>query len=272
MPLIRGLAVIPADADGFLRRLPARIEGSRLAAGLTAAGACAFFEPERGRRCRIHRMAGERLLPSACRNFPRVALRDARGLSITLSHYCPTAARLLLGAAELSIVEAPPSLSLDGEVEGLDATAVMPPLLGPGMLTDPAGYDVWEREAVAVLNDAQYSAPAALMVIRTATTLASGWRPGTEPLATCMHAAYVRARRRMCAAMPRRNPLEHPAKAFLAAHLFGSWAAYQHRGLPAVCDEAERALTLLGSPADENTFVDAVRRTDFEMRHRASSR
>src|SRR5215204_5054161 len=103
---------------------------------VAADGGCVFFDRADGRLCAIQRDAGVALMPDACRNFPRVTLRDARGIFITLSHFCPTAARLLLTSRDIAIVEAPPSLSLDGGAEGLDATAVMPPLLRRGMLMD----------------------------------------------------------------------------------------------------------------------------------------
>src|SRR6185436_6391704 len=127
-------------------------DGSRLSILATREdGACVFFEPLAGRLCAVHRTVGPRLLPSACRNFPRIALRDPRGVFVTLSHYCPTAARLLLRDQDLAIVDAPASITLDGEVEGLDATGVLPPLLRQGMLMSLDAYDTWEREAVATL-------------------------------------------------------------------------------------------------------------------------
>ena len=47
----------------------------------------------------------------------------------------------------------PETLALDGEMEGLDATAVLPPLLRPNLLTDLEGYDTWEHRAIATLAD-----------------------------------------------------------------------------------------------------------------------
>ena len=83
-------------------------DGGRLSIlATTGDGACVFFEPRAGRLCAVHRTVGPRLLPSACRNFPRIALRDPRGVFVTLSHYCPTAARLLLLDRDLAIVDAP---------------------------------------------------------------------------------------------------------------------------------------------------------------------
>ena len=241
-------------------------------------GACVFFEADRGRLCRIHRTAGPELLPTACRNFPRIALRDPRGTFITLSNFCPTAARMLLTAGDIAIVNAPASLALDGAAEGLDATRVMPPLLRSGMLMDLDGYSAWEQEGIAVLNERRDTPRAALAAISTATIDSCGWRPGREPLATRVQRAFTRAR--MQPALPGEAPSRFgPATtAFLASHLFASWSAYEDWGLAAVVRSLEAALELLerklaitaptaGSPDD--MFIAAVRATDFELRHTA---
>ena len=68
------------------------------------------------------------MLPSACRHFPRVYLRDARGDLLTLSHFCPTAASLLFEPGPVGVIDAPRPLALDEPIEGLDAREVLPPL------------------------------------------------------------------------------------------------------------------------------------------------
>ena len=90
----------------------------------------------RGGLCVIHREIGVRRAPSACRHFPRQVLHDARGTLISLSHFCPTAAAMLLNHADLSIVEAMPPLRLESVMEGLDASDALPPLMRPGLLSD----------------------------------------------------------------------------------------------------------------------------------------
>jgi hypothetical protein len=150
--------------------------------GTTSAGACVFFDADNGRLCRVHRELGEPLLPSACRHFPRVSLRDARGLSITLSHFCPTAAGLLFAAVPLAVVDAPDSISLAGTAEGLDATAALPPLLRRDMLADIAGYDAWERAALTLLDRGGDDAAAALASLRAVTLRIREWSPGSEAL------------------------------------------------------------------------------------------
>jgi Fe-S-cluster containining protein len=231
-------------------------------------GSCVFHDVDGDGRCAIHAAAGEALLPVACRNFPRVALRDPRGTFVTLSHYCPTAANLLLSAGDITIVDAPPSIALGGDVEGLDATAVLPPLLRAGMLMDLEGYAAWEREGLAVLNSRRLDAETALAIITSATHEACRWSPGRESLATWIAGAFARARDRRNSDSPSSPPpLDHARKAFLAAHLFASWAAYQHGGLAAVVDSLAVALSLVSRHSDPSAFVAAVRAADLQLRH-----
>jgi hypothetical protein len=234
-------------------------------------GACVFYDERGGRLCAIHRDAGPELLQSACRNFPRVTLRDRRGVFVTLSHYCPTAARMLLDAGAITIVEAPPSISLNGTVEGLDATGVMPPLLRPGMLTDLEGYATWEREAIAIFDHAAYSARGAVRTIRDATAEVCRWNPGPESLAAHARRAFARVLRRRDPDRTSRSDFDRPLKAFLAAHLFGSWAVYKPQGLMAAVESVEEALRLAGDRFDdEQAFIEAVRGADLQVRHRTN--
>jgi Fe-S-cluster containining protein len=270
LPLLRADGLLPNTGAPRLRTLPLPVNGSRLATAVSGDGACAFFEPARGRLCAIHRISGAHRLPAACRSFPRIALRDGRGLFITLSHYCPTAARMLLSPGPLRIVQAPASLSLDGDVEGLDATTVLPPLLRPGMLLDLEGYTAWEEQAMAVLDDRRLPAPAALSVIRAATEAATRWQPGGPRLADSIVRGFDAARDRS-SSEPLSGRLEHATKAFLAAHLFASWAAYQNGGLMAICDEVERAHGLIGVQTTDDGFIEAVRKADLCLRHQVNS-
>ena len=68
-------------------------------------------------------------------------------------------------ARAFEIVDAPGTIALDGEVEGLDAREALPPLLGPGMLTDHEGYDAWERRAIGVLARDDLTAEQALGLV-----------------------------------------------------------------------------------------------------------
>lgn len=131
------------------------------------------------------------MLPSACRHFPRVMLLDRRGCLLTLSHYCPTAAALLVDAAGVSIVEAGPPLALGEPLEGLDAREALPPLLRPGMLMDLESYGAFEQRCIATLAegpDARHS----LAHIAEAVEAARSWTPARGSLIERIDAAFDR--------------------------------------------------------------------------------
>ena len=224
-----------------------------------------FFEADRGRLCTIQRRAGQALLPSACRHFPRIALRDPRGSFVTLSGFCPTVARLLQQNVPLRIVHAPPGIALLHPLEGLDATGVLPPLLGSGVLMDYDGYSAWEHAAIAVLDRDDLDVLDALELIAGATERVRQWRPGDVPLAR--HVADV-----FGATIPAAGEFTElharPLRMFAAAHLFGSWAAYQDGGIHGVVEAVHRAVLLVqGALSSGASFVEAVRAADLELRH-----
>ena len=155
-----------------------------------ADGRCVFFDRDAGRLCAIHLDAGAGALPSACRHFPRKILRDRRGTFISLSHFCPTAAAMLLALDPLRIVDAHPPLRLSEPVEGMDAADAFPPLVRPGVLSDLDGYDAWERSCVATFARADLCVQDALDLVAAATEDVRGWQPGGVPLADRVHAAF----------------------------------------------------------------------------------
>jgi hypothetical protein len=235
-------------------------------------GSCVFFDRERGRLCVIHEAAGPGALPTACRHFPRRILRDGRGTFISLSHFCPTAAAMLLEADPLDVVEAQPPLRLQEPMEGLDATGALPPLVRPGVLSDLDGYTAWERASVATFARPDLDCQQALDCVADATSRVRGWRPGTGSFGACVDAAFRAARpeggvdpraqaRTMntlrsltgstvhddiapVAAFEDRwldlvapfEPLDRPMKNFLGARVFGNWIAYQGRGLQTIVE------------------------------------
>lgn len=265
--------------DRFFRTGGPMPEGAAAVLAVKPDGACVFFEPERGRLCRVHRELGHESLPTACQQFPRVVLRDARGVLISLSHYCPTAASLLLEPGPIVPVDAPPALALSGEAEGLDAREALPPLLTPAMLTDIEGYDAWERRAIEVLAR-ELDACTALHTIARATARIQAWRPGHGSLEATVHREFdvasapepaededadeARARA-VIASVPagltangmypgfpdafRRmdcSPaLDRPFRAYLAARLFGNWIAYHGRGLHQVVEYLRAAYAVV---------------------------
>ena len=123
----------------------------------TATGDCVFYHRSSG-LCVVHRDLGEPLLPSTCRHFPRLAVRDRRGTFITLTHYCPTAADALFRTdVELGIVENPEAFP-ERDYDGLTVSdEEWPPLLEPRKLLGFDGYHAWERHMVARCADARLS-------------------------------------------------------------------------------------------------------------------
>ena len=233
---------------------------------------CVFFEREAEGLCVIHRDAGIDALPIACRHFPRKILHDSRGTFISLSHFCPTAARMLLAPASLAIVEARPPLRLPAPVEGLDASGALPPLLRPGLLCDPAGYQAWEHRGIATFARGDLTFGECVDVIAAATEALRLWKPGHESLAGKVWTAFdaavpmkgsdIHAQKRAMAAVValsagRASDLspidrfeEHwerhvaghfaafdrPMRHYLAARLFANWIAYQGRGLRSIVE------------------------------------
>jgi len=178
-----------ASADGRFTA-PLVVEGSPFLAGeaelpdgctsvlaTDAGGCCAFYDRASG-LCAVQRDLGHDTLPSACQHFPRVCLIDDRGVSMTLSHYCPTAAGMLFDAhGPLTIVENPGLADQDVQWEGLDVRGDWPPLLQPGRLMDLDAYDAWERFAVGVFSRDDVGPEEALALLGDAAERVRTWTP-----------------------------------------------------------------------------------------------
>ena len=258
---------IPDDAAAMLER--------------TERGDCVFFE--RGSHlCIVHRDLGEPSLPSTCRHFPRVAVRDARGTFVSLSHFCPTAASMLFREdVPLQIVESPPAFPF-ADYEGLVVSDEdLPPLLTPRTLMDLEGYGAWERHMVARCAAAIGPESVLATLTRDAAQLRN-WRPGAQTLVdTVMRLpadvvvaaphdtldASLRLRDEVIAAVPEdlkpppdESGLEDayrtrvfrswslfdaPLDRYLAAKAFASWTAYQGRDVAAIVRGLESALALV---------------------------
>jgi Fe-S-cluster containining protein len=240
---------LPDDAGAMLER--------------NDAGECVFFE--RGTRlCVVHRDLGHEALPSTCRHFPRLAVHDARGTFVSLSHFCPTAAGLLFREdVDLAIVAAPPAFP-PADYEGLTVTADdLPPLLRPGVVMDLVAYTRWEAHMVRRCADAATPESALATLERDAARVRT-WTPAgpsmaelvktlpetlVEAAAAASLAASLGAYARTMAAVPddlRPAPDAHgledaftrlvaptwsswsvPLRRYLAAKAFASWTAYQ---------------------------------------------
>jgi Fe-S-cluster containining protein len=247
----------------------------------TDRGECVFFE--RGSHlCIVHRDLGEPALPSTCRHFPRVAVKDARGTFITLSHFCPTAASMLFREdVPLMVVEDPPAFPR-ADYEGLVvAEDDLPPLLTVRTLMDAEGYDAWERHMVARCAAADGPESAMATLAQDARQL-SAWRPGSLALAEAVMALpahcvaatpretladSLRLRADVITAVPDdlkpaadEAGLEEayqalvlpewrrfggPLNRYLAAKAFASWTAYQGRGVAAIVRGLEAAVALV---------------------------
>ena len=170
-----GAGTLPGG-EPALRPLSGLPHGARVVLARDAAGRCVFLEAEGDpRRCSVHRRLGEGALPSACRQFPRVATLTPLGVSVTLSHYCPTAASLLFAPVGLQVVEDPPAFPRSWPWEGLDARDALPPFLRPGVLMSWPSLERWERFAVDVLADEDRTPEAALDVLADAAEEARRW-------------------------------------------------------------------------------------------------
>ncbi len=156
---------------------------------------CAFFEPNRGRLCAIHRQLGHDRLPSACQHFPRVVTIDPRGVFVSLSHVCPTAGRLLLERidAPFDIVHDGPLVTPGLQWAGLDAREALPPQVSGAVLWDWEALTVWERGILELFK--QRSPERVLSAVSHAARHLERWRPRDgDTLAAATAAAFQTAR------------------------------------------------------------------------------
>ena len=257
-------------------------------------GHCVFHDERPGGGCRIHRALGHSALPLACRQFPRQSVRDPRGVSVTLSHYCPTAQDLLVSdAAPVAIVDNASAFPETGEYVGLTADPALPPLLHPTLAMDWENWWLFEALSVALLCETSHS----LTRLGFAVEHARSWTVDRGLLSTHLHDAFTRARNfdppdsvlpesilreravDALASVPEEwravagEPLAVPAKPqldpqttkrFLAAHAFANWSAYQGEGLRTWFRSIETAACLL-------TLTNDPGHVDLILRHLADS-
>lgn len=260
-----------------------------------ADGVCVFRE---NRRCAIHADAGEEVLPVGCRHYPRVVRIDPDRIALSLSHYCPTAASLLVSDAPIQIVTAAPPLALSEPLEGMDVREALPPLLGPDLLMDRDGYAAWEEAAVRSFSTAD-RADVALERIATATDVLRQWRPGSSSLREAVARAFAgghptapawmrhglpiarRLNRGIISlessptgsAQPVTDAAERIIANYLAARVFANWIAYQGRGLRTIvtwlsaCHEVVRLLMARGTLQGPAHAIEAIRQADYVMLH-----
>jgi len=300
---------IPVEADRLARirvaiatgalRIPARAAGQTITGETHGAppvlrvldGGCIFYAKSAGGSCVVQRALGHDALPLACRQFPRVSVLDPRGASVTLSHYCPTAASLLTATEPVTVLNHSAVFPPHGEYVGLDAREALPPLLASDVLMDWQAWWALEAAGVDLLANGRGSAAESLARLALATDDVQQWRPGGEPLLdrvreACAAAAaapvtpidVTTAQRdltieRVLSAMPadlrpsraateRSHVKDEVARRFVAAHAFANWAIHLGDGLRAWRASVETAFILLDAGLD-------VRTADLWLRHLA---
>jgi Fe-S-cluster containining protein len=181
---------LPNGPDGFhaMQGPPAGCRSSLRI--VDATGAC-WFRDEPARACAVHRDHGEAALPSACRQFPRVCVLEAELVSVSLSHYCPTAAGLLFGGArDFGLVTDAWAFPSDWPFEGLDVRGAYPPFLRPGILMSLDGLRAFEDRAVAVLS--REPLWRSLAMIESAVESARAWTVDAGPMLELVVESFAR--------------------------------------------------------------------------------
>lgn len=288
-----GAALIVED------RLP---DGAAAMVARTATGDCVFYHRHSG-LCVIHRDLGEPMLPATCRHFPRLAVRDARGTFVSLTHYCPTAAASLFrDDVRLEIVESPlafPEADYDGLVVTSDD---WPPLLRPDCLADAESYAAWERHMVARCADETRSSESVLATLDRDARIVRTVSPVTgaaivsaierlpvevvdAPVPEALDASLAHYLEVLSAVPDEWRPepdtgdlaecyrrhvavewrrFDAPLRRYLAAKAFASWTAYQGRGFLSIVRGLEAALALVRVEA-VRCCRDAGRRLEADL-------
>lgn len=230
-------------------------------------GHCVFFEAGRP-GCSIHGVK-----PAGCNHFPYLCLIDERGVHVTLSHYCPTAASLLFEHhGPIAIVEGPAPTGED-EVEGLDARESLPPVsAGQKKLMSFEQLSAWEREQIkgARIDDLHGDDVALFSRARAAVPPPWSWPAPPEHLDEIWWSLVAPA-------WP--NFAEVLAK-YVAAKLFASWSLYLGDGVEAAARtariasavlriETARQCGMLRRPLDRELMIEAIRQSDLLLVHYA---
>ena len=201
-------------------------------------GACIFHTD----RCTVYEHR-----PLSCVHFPYVCLIDARGVHVTLSHYCPTAASLLFEhKGPIEIVEGPSPVPALEIPEGLDARESLPPAFAKASTFAKATAD-------------KTAGKPRLM----------SWDEFSE---------WERNELKTLGAMTAGLPFPAVIERYLAAKLFASWSAYQGDGTTAVRhavrvahavlqEEMTRATQDAGRPIDAALLTHAIRQADLRLVH-----
>lgn len=186
---------------------------------------------------------------------------------MTLSAFCPTATSLLFDSEPFGIIDAPDTRA----IEGLDARAVLPPLLREGMLMDWDGVARWEQLAVETLSAHRHDVDRALAIIeRASRQVIEAWTPAEGALPDALTAAFGRAGESGGAGhMPdSRARLNAALARYLAGHAFACWPMYDGDGIRGALDWLVKARTALEDERrSASDLKEAFRQADLRLRH-----
>ncbi len=234
--------------------------------GLRPNGHCVFFEAGRP-GCAIHDVK-----PAGCVHFPYVCLIDQRGVHVTLSHFCPTAASMLFEHdASIAIVEGPSPVP--GDLEGLDARESLPPAASGGQrLLTLDELDQWQREAVANARMVELVSEDLELFNQARSTVPPPWSWPEAPdhLDDSWYSLVA----------PGWFKFEGALTRYAAAKAFASWSLYLGNGIEAATHtarvaaavvriEAARQCRMYGRPLDRELITEAIRQSDLLLVHYA---
>lgn len=168
-------------------------------------GRCVFHDGQPGGGCRIHRALGHDALPLACRQFPRVVVQHGTDYSVTLSHYCPSAAQLLEVPGEAGLKPPPYGNDTTDTTQithttqvndttplvGLVASPDVPPLLHARC---QFGWEEWflfeELSADLLAREAWQGLAGLACIVEDLRQ----WAPGGVPLAEAVRRVFAEPR------------------------------------------------------------------------------
>lgn len=276
---VEGASVALIEETIARKVIPLRVEPWLVAAGdapddvagllaVRENGHCVFFEAgERG--CSIHSVK-----PAGCVHFPYVCLIDQRGVHVTLSHYCPTAAALLFeGNDPIAIVDGPAPVAGES-VEGLDARDSLPPVSGDasGRLMSFDELDAWQRDQVAQAKIGEFQSDDVALFDRARRSVPAPWTwPDAPSQVESMWWSLV---------APRWHFFSDALTRYAAAKAYASWSLYMGDGIDAAIGSARIAAAVLrveaarqcgwsGRQLDRELLTEAIRQSDLLLVHYA---
>lgn len=260
--------VIPLRVEPWLVRGDEAPDDVAGILALRSNGHCVFFEAGRP-GCSIHDVK-----PAGCVHFPYLCLIDPRGVHVTLSHYCPTAASMLFEHdGPIAIVEGPPPIGDGQDLEGLDARESLPPTVGDAKrLMSFDELTEWEREQVARASIDELHANDVALFERARTSVPASWTwPGVPERLDEIWWSQV---------APSWSRFNDVLTRYAAAKIFAAWSLYLGDGVAAASGTARIAAAVLRvecarqcaffrRPLDRELMTEAIRQSDLLLVHYA---